>query len=114
MPGVVIGLLLLLLLLLVLVLAFRGRRPGRERAVPAALSRVAKGLHDHFGLYVRARGRGVLADIDRLAMERPALVVVLLLSTIATTAVTALIAIGFCGLLTVILLPVLFHERGVN
>ena len=47
-------------------------------------------------------------------MKGPALVVVLLLSTIATIGVTALIAIGLFGLLTAVLLPVLFHERGVN
>lgn len=85
-PGVVIGLLLLLS-----VLAFRGRRLGQDRAVPTPLSSVAKGLHDHFGLLFVPAGAGVAANVDRLATEAPALVVVLLLSTIATIAVTALI-----------------------
>jgi holin-like protein len=100
--------------LLPLVLAFRGRRLGRERAVPAWLIRVAKGLHDHFGLLFVPAGAGVVANIDRLAIEGPVLVVVLLLSTIATIGVTALIAMGLCGLLTAVLLPLLFQERGVN
>lgn len=95
-PGVVIGLLLLLL-----VLAFRGRRLGPERAVPDTLSRVAKGLHDHFGLLFVPAGAGVVANVGRLATEGVALVIVLLLSTIATMAVTALIVAGRRGAVAV-------------
>ncbi len=96
MPGVVIGLLLVLL-----VLAFRGRRLGRDHAVPGALSRVAKALHDHFGLLFVPAGAGVVANLDRLATEGPALIIVLLLSTIATIALTALIVAGRRGAVAV-------------
>jgi holin-like protein len=85
-PGVVVGLLLLLLLL-----GLRGWWLGAGRAVPDALNRVAKGLHDHFALLFVPAGVSVVANVDRLAADGLALAACVVLSTAATIAVTAFI-----------------------
>ena len=86
-PGLVIALLLLLS-----ALTLRGWWIGPGSAVPDALSRMAKALHDHFGLLFVPAGAGVVDNFGRLAAHVPALLAVVLLSTIATIAVTALVA----------------------
>jgi holin-like protein len=86
-PGVVIALLLLLS-----ALALRGWWLGPEHAVPDVLSRMAKALHDHFGLLFVPAGVGIVDNFGRLAAHVPALLAAVLLSTIATIAVTALVA----------------------
>jgi putative effector of murein hydrolase LrgA (UPF0299 family) len=77
------------LLLLLSALALRGWWLGPEHAVPDVLSRMAKALHDHFGL---PAGVGIVDNFGRLAAHVPALLAAVLLSAIATIAVTALVA----------------------
>ena len=85
--GVVIALLLLLS-----ALTMRGWWLGPGRAVPDVLSRMAKALHDHFGLLFVPAGVGIVDNFGRLTAQVPALLAAVLLSTIATIAVTALVA----------------------
>jgi holin-like protein len=86
-PGMVIGLVLLLA-----GLGLRRRWLGPERAVPQAIQQLAKGLHDNFGLLFVPAGVGVVANFHRIATDAPALLATILLSTVLTIAVTALIA----------------------
>lgn len=86
-PGTVIGLMLLLC-----GLGIRGWRLGSQRAVPDALNRAAGTLHGHFGLLFVPAGVGVVANMDRLAADGPALLAAVLLSTVITIAVTAAVA----------------------
>ena len=86
-PGVVIALLLLLS-----ALTMRGWWLGPGRAVPDVLSCMAKALHDHFGLLFVPAGVGIVDNFGRLTAQVPALLAAVLLSTIATIAVTALVA----------------------
>jgi holin-like protein len=86
-PGMVIG-----LILLFCGLSVRGWWLGSQRAVPGALNRLAGSLHSHFGLLFVPAGVGVVANIDRLAMDGPALLAAVLISTAVTVAVTATIA----------------------
>lgn len=88
-PGMVVGLLLLLCLL-----ALRGRLLGAERAIPAGLDGVAKALHGHLGLLFVPAGAGILAQAVPLAADGVAILVAVLLSTVATIAVTARLASG--------------------
>jgi holin-like protein len=85
-PGMVIGLVLLLA-----GLWLRGRLPGAERAVPEQLSRAAKCIHDHFGLLFVPAGAGVMANADHLAVDGSTLVATVLISTVLTIALTALV-----------------------
>lgn len=87
-PGMVVGLLLLCLL------ALRGRLLGAERAIPAGLDGVAKALHGHLGLLFVPAGAGILAQAVPLAADGVAILVAVLLSTVATIAVTARLASG--------------------
>lgn len=89
-PGMVIGLMLLLC-----GLGLRGWWLGSQHAVPGALNRVAGTLHGHFGLLFVPAGVGVIANLDRIASSGLALLVVVLLSTAVTIAVTAMI-VAWC------------------
>ncbi len=86
-PGMVFGLLALLL-----GFGLRGALLGRERAIPEAFERVAKSLHDHFGLLFVPAGTGIVADLGLVASDGAALLATILLSTVTTIAITALIA----------------------
>ena len=88
-PGMVLGLVMLLG-----VIAWRARHLGAERAVPAELDALAKGLHGHFGLLFVPAGAGVLAQADLIAREGRAILAAVLVSTVLTIAVTAFIARG--------------------
>ena len=88
-PGMVIGLMVLLL-----GFGLRGSLLGRERAVPEAFERVAKSLHDHFGLLFVPAGAGIVANLGLVASDGAALLVTIVLSTTTTVAMTALIAAG--------------------
>ena len=91
-PGVVVGLLLFLT-----ALALRGWWLGSGGAVPDPLNRVAKGLHDHFGLLFVPAGVGIIGNLDWIAADGLALFAVVLFSTVTTITVTALIAVGRPG-----------------
>jgi holin-like protein len=86
-PGMVIGLSVLLA-----GLGLRRHWLGPERALPQTIEQLAKGLHDNFGLLFVPAGVGVVANFHRIATDAPALLATVLLSTILTIAVTALIA----------------------
>jgi holin-like protein len=86
-PGMVIGLLLLLAYL-----NARGRLLGREAAIPDGLVRLAKGLHDHSGLLFVPTGAGVVANLDLFAKDGLGLLLTVLLSTMVTIAITAIVA----------------------
>lgn len=86
-PGTVIGLLLLIATLWV-----RGRVQGPEHAVPEALSRVAKTLHDNLGLLFVPAGVGVMANLQTLATDAVGLFAAVIVSTLAAIAVTGLTA----------------------
>lgn len=86
MPGMIIGLVLLLA-----GLWLRGRLLGAEHAVPEELNCTAKGLHDHFGVLFVPAGAGVIANADHLAANAAALLATVVISTVTTIAVTALI-----------------------
>jgi holin-like protein len=86
-PGTVLG-----LAALFAILCLRGRRLGRERAVPAALASVAAGLHGTLGLLFVPAGVGILAHLSLFAQEGPAILAAVLASTLAAIAVTATIA----------------------
>ena len=86
-PGMVIGLMLLLC-----ALAIRSWWLGSECAVPDELNSAAGTLHSHFGLLFVPAGVGVMANIDLLAANGLVLLVAVLLSTVATIAVTATVA----------------------
>jgi holin-like protein len=85
-PGMVIGLILLL--------TYFGLRGflGKETAIPDGFVQLAKGLHDHFGLLFVPAGAGVVANLDLFAKDGVALLLTVLLSTIATIAITAIVA----------------------
>jgi holin-like protein len=89
-PGMVIG-----LILLIAVLWARGRVHGPEKAVPEALHRVAKGLHDHLGLLFVPAGVGVMANLHTLATDAVGLFAAVVVSTVATVTVTGLTARWF-------------------
>jgi holin-like protein len=91
-PGMVIGLVLLFTALWV-----RGWMRGPQKAVPEALSRVAKGLHDNLGLLFVPAGVGVMANLHGLAADGVGLFAAVLVSTLATVAVTGLAA-GWRGM----------------
>lgn len=78
-PGPVLGMVLLLLALIV-----RGG-PGRT------LQETANGLLGHLSLLFVPAGTGIMLHADRLASEWPALLTALVLSTLATLAVAALV-----------------------
>lgn len=86
-PGMVIG-----LILLIAVLWVRGRMHGPERAVPEALNRVAKALHDNLGLLFVPAGVGVMANLQTLATDAVGLFTAVVVSTLATITVTGLTA----------------------
>lgn len=86
-PGMVVG-----LLLLFGVLCVRGRMRGRDDAVPDVLNRTAKALHDNLGLLFVPAGAGILANKGGLAADGAGLLVAVLVSTLATIAITALVA----------------------
>ena len=86
-PGMVIG-----LILLVAGMWLRGRLRGPENAVPEALGRVAKGLHDNLGLLFVPAGVGVMANLQTLATDAVGLFIAVVLSTVATITVTGLTA----------------------
>lgn len=88
-PGMVVGLALLLGLL-----AWRARRLGADRAIPADLDALVKGLHGHLGLLFVPAGAGVLAQVDLVAREGPAILLAVVVSTALTMTVTAVIARG--------------------
>jgi len=91
-PGMVIGLMLLFAVLWV-----RGWMRGPQTAVPEALGRVAKGLHDNLGLLFVPAGAGVMANLHGLAADGAGLFVAVLVSTLATVTVTGLAA-GWRGM----------------
>lgn len=86
-PGMVIGLVLLFGML-----CARGCIHRSENAVPEALNRVAKVLHDNLGLMFVPAGAGVIANGASLAADGARLLAAVLLSTLATIAVTGLLA----------------------
>lgn len=86
-PGMVIG-----LILLIAVLWVRGRLNGAEQAVPDALNRVAKALHDNLGLLFVPAGVGVMANLQTLATDAVGLFAAVIVSTLATVTVTGLTA----------------------
>lgn len=86
-PGMVIGLVLLTAALWV-----RARVRGPEKAVPEELGRVAKGLHDNLGLLFVPAGVGVMANVQSLATDAAGLFIAVVVSTLATIAVTGLTA----------------------
>ena len=86
-PGMIIGLVLLFAVLWV-----RGWTRGPQKAVPEALSRVAKGLHDNLGLLFVPAGAGVIANMNSLASDGVGLFVAVLVSTLATVTVTGVAA----------------------
>jgi holin-like protein len=86
-PGMVIGLLLLFGGLWI-----RGRVRDSEHAVPEALNRVAKVLHDNLGLLFVPAGAGIIANTGSLAADGVGLVVAVLISTVATIAITGFAA----------------------
>jgi holin-like protein len=88
-PGTVIG-----LVLLWLGLSVHGARISNARAVPEALVRTVRGLHDHFGLLFVPAGAGVVAHLDQLAQHGVALLIVIIVSTALTIGATAVIAAG--------------------
>jgi holin-like protein len=59
--------------------------------VPEALGRLAKGLHDHLGLLFVPAGAGVMANFHNIAADATALLAAVVISTVTTIAVTALI-----------------------
>lgn len=89
-PGMVIG-----LVLLMAVLWLRGWVRGPERAVPEAFSRVAKALHDNLGLLFVPAGVGIMANLHNLAADAVGLFTAVVVSTLATVAVTGLTAGSF-------------------
>jgi holin-like protein len=95
-PGVVIGLLLLLS-----ALGLRRWWNGPEHALPDALDRVSKALHQHFGLLFVPAGVGIIDNFGRLAAHVSVLCAVVLLSTSVTIAVTAFVAAGGIGVVPV-------------
>lgn len=86
-PGMVVGLLLLLGLLVL-----RGHHLDPQRAVPAGLDAVAKGLHGHLGLLFVPAGAGILTQGGQLAIDGIAILAAVLLSTVAALTVTARLA----------------------
>lgn len=86
-PGMIVG-----LVLLFASLWLRGRWLGPEKAVPDALSRLAKGLHDNLGLLFVPAGVGIMANLHSLAADAVGLFVAVILSTLVTVGVTALAA----------------------
>ena len=86
-PGMVIGLVLLMAVLWV-----RGQLRGEADAVPDALGRVAKGLHDNLGLLFVPAGVGIMANLQNLAADAVGLFVAVVVSTLATVTVTSLTA----------------------
>jgi putative effector of murein hydrolase LrgA (UPF0299 family) len=81
-PGPVAGMVLLTMLLLV-------RAP-----LPSELGATANGLLKHLSLLFVPAGVGVVQHLDRLAAEGVRLAIVLVLSTIVTLAVTAVVFAG--------------------
>jgi holin-like protein len=95
-PGVVIGMLLLLS-----ALGLRRWWKGPDHALPDALDRVSKALHQHFGLLFVPAGAGIIDNFGRLAAHVSALFAVVLLSTSLTIALTALVAAAGLGVVPV-------------
>ncbi len=87
-PGMVIGLILLMAVLWV-----RGQLRGPGEAVPEALGRVAKGLHDNLGLLFVPAGVGVMANLQNLAVDAVGLFIAVVVSTLATVTVTGVTAV---------------------
>lgn len=82
-PGMVIG-----LILLVAALWVRGRMQGSADAVPEALNRMAKALHDNLGLLFVPAGVGVMANLQILATDAVGLFAAVAVSTLVTVTVT--------------------------
>lgn len=78
-PGPVIG--------MVLLFAYLAAR----KAVPENLGKTAGGLLDHLSLLFVPAGVGVILHLDLVAAEWPAIAAALIVSTLATIAVTALL-----------------------
>lgn len=86
-PGMVIG-----LVLLIAALWAWGHMHGPENAVPDALNRAAKGLHDNLGLLFVPAGVGVMANLHTLATDAAGLFAAVVVSTLVTVTVTGLTA----------------------
>lgn len=78
-PGPVIGMVLLFAYLAV------------RKTVPEDLGKTAGGLLDHLSLLFVPAGVGVILHLDLVAAEWPAIGAALIVSTLATIAVTALL-----------------------
>ena len=78
-PGPVIGMILLFVLL-----------RARDR-MPQGVADAATALHTHLSLLFVPAGVGVMVQADLLAAEWPAIAAALLLSTVATVAVSAVV-----------------------
>ena len=85
-PGMVIGLVLLLG-----VLWLRGLLPEISDPIPRTLDYTAKGLHENLGLLFVPAGAGIIAQTDDLAANGVGLIVAVLISTMATIGITALV-----------------------
>jgi putative effector of murein hydrolase LrgA (UPF0299 family) len=88
-PGPVVGMLLLFLLLL-------ARAP-----LPPSTGDTADGLLRHLSLLFVPAGVGVVQHLDRLGSDGLALVAVVVLATVITLAVTALVFEGLARLINV-------------
>lgn len=85
-PGPVVG-----MALLFLTLAVRG-------TLPDALQTTAEGLLNHLSLLFVPAGVGVMLHLHLLRDEWQAISLALVVSTVATIAVTALVMVGLCRL----------------
>lgn len=86
-PGVVLGMLMLLA-----TIALLARGTHGVNVTDGNLGRLAKALHDHFGLLFVPAGAGIVDKLDRLAAHMPALVATIVLSTVAAISVTSFLA----------------------
>ena len=85
-PGTVIGLLLLLAAVLSRYAKWAADSPPNE------LSRLVDGLHAHMGIMFVPAGAGVVACAPEITQAWPCLLAALLVSTIVTIAVVALVS----------------------
>jgi putative effector of murein hydrolase LrgA (UPF0299 family) len=88
-PGPVVGMVLLFVLML-------GRTP-----LPAALGDTADGLLRHLSLLFVPAGVGVVQHLDRLGADGVRLVAVVVLGTVVTLAVTALVFEGLTRIMRI-------------
>jgi putative effector of murein hydrolase LrgA (UPF0299 family) len=86
-PGMILG-----MLLLFVALCLRRPRGPAEAVEPiegSGLSALTRTLHAHLGLFLIPAGTGVLAHLPLLRQEGPAILAILLLSTLLTVLVMA-------------------------